>query len=97
MPPHNEGESLHDPRVILKHGRIYLSIGAVVAIAGVIASVLITRNDVVTLEKRTDRIERSLGVIATKKDVEKIGDRMDALYNLLLDRAESHPQRSTRP
>ncbi len=78
---------------VIRHGRLYLSVGVVAILASGVASFFIARAQLDELVARTDRIELLQDNLATKKDVEKLGDRMDALYTLLIEHQEAHPER----
>lgn len=91
MTRRDETSEFEQPSVVVKHGRIYWSAGVIAVLASGIASFLITRSSVDQLEKRVDRIEALESTIATKSDVKAVGDRVDDLYRILIERQEARP------
>lgn len=83
--------------VVVKKGRLYLSLSVLLALAGALSSILFTRAQVNAQETRVTRVEQRLENIATKEDVDKLGDRVDAVYNVLIEKQEAHPQNRRTP
>ncbi len=85
------------PVVTVKHGRIYASATIIAAIAGGLAAGIIAREQIADLAMRMKVVEADQKGVATKADVERVGARVDELYNLMIERQEAHPSRLRNP
>jgi hypothetical protein len=81
--------------VAIKHGRIYWSAAGIALLASGLASFLIARSQLDGHDRRIEKIEAVQAELATKKDMDHLSDRVDEIYNLLIEKQEAHP--STRP
>ena len=91
MTPHRALLDINEPQMVVKHGRVYWSAAVIALIASAAASVIITRSQIEQLTRREEKIEAVQLNVATKTDVKAVGDRVDALYFLLLNKQEAGP------
>ena len=98
MTPGELFDEAKEPIFKVHHGRTYWSLAAVCVLASGLAAFFITKSQVESLEKRTEKIEATEANIATKADVKAVGDRVDQLYTILIERQEANPPtRSKHP
>ena len=79
--------------VVVRRGQIFWSTGIIAALAGGIASFLVVRAEVLDLKSRADKIEAKQETTVTKDDLKEVNQRLDGIYNILIERQEAHPPR----